>query len=342
VAPIASVPATAAVAKVVPKPGQAQSFQYGSGKTAYPYLVYTPPSWKPGDHWPLLVMLHGCETTADQQMNANLYNPLANKKHFVVLYPDVDQVEANQPGPLKRCWHSIFSSADWDRGQGDQAAVIAMVRMVIKDWAVNRQRVYLMGMSAGSFLSADMAEAYPDVFAASGENAGGAYADSTCVFITEDSLPVATTAQLAYAQMGKRARVVPRIVIGGDADQGIPPACADKALLQGLRTDNLVIDGSQTAPIGLTPTSVRTAKVAHGRTYKVSSYRDPHGCLVGQRYLVHGMNHFWSGGSSNPKWKDFTDPKGPSAAVASWRFFSRYTLANTARIGHERVKSKCP
>jgi poly(3-hydroxybutyrate) depolymerase len=87
---------------------------------------------------------------------------------------------------------------------------------------------------------------------------------------------------------------------------------------------------------------VRTAKVPHGDSYRVSDYRDARGCLVGQRYLVHGMNHFWSGGSRNPKWKYFTDPKGPSGAVASWRFLSHYTLSNTARIGHDRVKTKCP
>jgi poly(3-hydroxybutyrate) depolymerase len=61
----------------------------------------------------------------------------------------------------------------------------------------------------------------------------------------------------------------------------------------------------------------------------VSDYDDEQGCLIGQRYLVHGMNHFWSGGSSNPKWANFTDPKGPSAAVASWQFLSRFTLDNT-------------
>jgi poly(hydroxyalkanoate) depolymerase family esterase len=287
-------------------------------------------------------MLHGCETTAYQQMRANLYNPLAAKKHFVVIYPDVDQQEANQKGPLKQCWRSIFSAEDWQRGKGDPKAVVAITQRVIKAWGINRQRVYLMGMSAGSFLTADVAAEYPDVYAASGENAGGAYADSTCVFVTQASLAVATSARQAFQVEGKRARVQPRLVIGGDADSGIPPPCATKALLQQLRTDNLVIDGTQTKPIGLTPASVRKAKVPHGYSYTISNYRDRNGCLVGQRYLVHGMNHFWSGGSSNPKWKDFTDPKGPSAAIASWQFFSHYTLRNTARIGRAAGTRGCP
>jgi poly(hydroxyalkanoate) depolymerase family esterase len=278
---------------------------------------------------PLLVMLHGCQTTAAQQMEANLYNPLADRRGFVVAYPDTDAIENAQPGPTARCWQFPLAW-DWERGEGDGAAVVAITRAVMGTWEIDPRRVYVMGMSAGSFLSADLAAEYPDVYAASGENAGGAYADGTCLFTSTASLPVATSAQLAFEQMGSRARVVPRIVIGGDADQGVPPACADKALLQGLRTDNLVLDGTQTAPIRLAPRSVRHGQVPGGYAYTVSDYLDGHGCLVGQRVLVHGMNHFWSGGSSDPKWHYWTDPKGPSAAVASWRFFSRFTIGNTS------------
>jgi len=318
------------IALASPAPGTVQTFTYGSGDTAHQYLVYTPTSYKPGRRLPLLVMLHGCETTAYEQMEANLYNPLADQKGFVVVYPDTDAIENDvQQGPTQRCWQ-FPDPQDWERGQGDGAVVAAITQSVMAGWNIDPQRVYVMGMSAGSFLSADLAAEYPDLYAASGENAGGAYADGTCLFTSTASMPVQTSAQLAFAQMGPRARVVPRIVIGGDADQGVPPACADKALLQGLRTDNLVIDGTQTAPISLTPATVTHGQVTGGYSYTVSDYFDGHGCVVGQRILVHGMNHFWSGGSSDPKWHYFTDPKGPSAAIASWNFFSGFTLANTA------------
>ena len=48
---------------------------------------------------PLVVVLHGCQTTAYQQMEASLYNPLADKMGFVVVYPDTDAAENAQPGP---------------------------------------------------------------------------------------------------------------------------------------------------------------------------------------------------------------------------------------------------
>ncbi len=317
---------TAAQAR--PIAGRAQRLTYGTGQTAHPYIVYTPRGFTRHTRMPLLVMLHGCQTTAYDQMRASLYNPLANHHGFVVVYPDTDALENAQPGVLTRCWQWL-NPVDLRRGQGDGAAVAAITRAVIKRWHIDRQRVYLTGISAGAFLTADIAAEYPDLYAAAGQNAGGAYDDATCLLGHVTPLTAAASAQLAFAEMGRRARVVPRLMIGGDADQAVPPGCADKALAQGLRTDNLVVSHHQTRPIKLTPASVRTAKARGGDSYTVSDYRDGHGCLVGQRYLVHGMGHFWSGGSSNPKWANFTDPKGPSAAVASWRFFSQFTLANT-------------
>ena len=119
-------------------------------------------------------------------------------------------------------------------------------------------------------------------------------------------------------------------MIGGDADQAFPPACTAKALEQALRTDNLVIDGRQDGPIALTPAAVRHDQKPGGYAYTVAGYRDPAGCLVGERWLIHGMNHFWSGGTTDPTYKSFTDPKGPSASEASWAFFKRYRKSDTA------------
>jgi hypothetical protein len=91
-----------------------------------------------------------------------------------------------------------------------------------------------------------------------------------------------------------------------------------------------VIDGRQTAPISLSPASVAHFTPPGRRAYTVSTYLDQYGCVIGQRYLVAGMGHFWSGGSSDPRLAAFTDPTGPSAAEISWSFFSRYRLRDTA------------
>ena len=204
-----------------------------------------------------------------------------------------------------------------------------MTRAVMKRWNINPERVYMIGMSAGGFMTSIMSAAYPDLYAAVAIVAAGAYADGTCL-VGLPGIPVETSSQLAYDEMGPRARIVPRMVMGGDADQGITPACADKAFEQGLRTDNLVLSGTQDAPISLKPASAREVPKAGGYSSTVSTYRDPTGCLIGERWLIHGMNHFWPGGTTDPKYANFTDPKGPSGAEATWAFVSRYTKSTTS------------
>ncbi|MDQ1446858.1 MAG: hypothetical protein QOI20_3322, partial [Acidimicrobiaceae bacterium] len=238
VALLALAPGVAAAADP-PDPGQTTSGTVTSNGTDYAYMLYTPTSYRPGRAAPLLVMAHGCQTTAEQQMKANLYNPIAEREGFVVLYPDVDALGRTQPGPANQCW-KFPDPESWSRDNSDAAGIADMTRAVIAKLAIDRERVYLVGMSAGGFMTSIEAAAYPDLFAAVGISAGGAYADPGCTG-TGTGIPVTTSAQLAFDQMGPRARIVPRFVIGGDADQGIPPACADKALEQGLRTNNLVI-----------------------------------------------------------------------------------------------------
>jgi poly(hydroxyalkanoate) depolymerase family esterase len=311
--------------------GHTETGVYGSGASAYPYRVYVPSSYSSGRAAPLLVMAHGCQTTAEQQQRANLLDPLADREGFIVLYPDVNDFErGSQPGPLKNCWQ-FFLPSNAHRDSGDPAAIAGMTRTVTARWNVDGDRVYMVGMSAGSFMTSIMAAAYPDLFAAVVINAGGAYNDGTCLGLPL-GLPVALSAQLARAEMGDRARIVPRLVMGGDADQGIPPGCADKALEQALRTDNLVLGDSQTGPISLQPASVREqpADKPGGRTSTVKTYLDPAGCEIGERWLIHGMNHFWPGGSTDPKLKGFTDPTAPNGGEIAWTFLKRYVKSETS------------
>lgn len=321
--------APAAASKAAPqRHGSIQTFTYGTGSAAYPYIVYVPPSYHRSRPAPLVVMTHGCQTTAEQQMRANLFNPVAKRAGIVMLYPDVNPAEAAQPGPLRNCW-DIFNPQSWHRDSGDAAALAGMTRAVMARLRIDPGRVYMVGMSAGSFMTSVMAAAYPDLYAAVGINAGDAYADVTCLFVGP-GMPVEASAQLAYDEMGPRARVVPRLVMGGDMDQAIPPACADKTLDQGLRTDNLVLSGMQDTPISLTPASVRELPKPGGYTSTVSTYLDPNRCVIGERWLIGGMNHFWPGGSTDPQLADFTDPKGPNGAEVAWRFLSRYSKRSTA------------
>jgi poly(3-hydroxybutyrate) depolymerase len=268
-------------------------------------------------------MVHGCQTTAEEMMKWSNYNPVAERGGFVVLYPDVDALGRAQPGPANQCWKFPYPPA-WTRGNSDAAAIADMTRAVMAKLNIDPERVYLIGTSAGGLMASIDAAAYPDLYAAVGIVEAAGYADWPC-FTTGVGIPVTTSAQLAFDQMGPRARVVPIFVTGSTGDQAFPPTCADKALEQGLRTDNLVISGNQNGPIALTPAAVNEEQKPGGDSYAVSTYRDPDGCLIAEKWMIDGMPHAWPGDPTNPVYA-----KAPNASEGSWEFFRRYTKSDTS------------
>jgi poly(hydroxyalkanoate) depolymerase family esterase len=299
-----------------------------SNGTEYPYLLYTPTSYKEPRPTPLVVVVHGCQTTAEQQMRSSLFNELADRERFVVLYPDVDALGRLQPGPAQNCWKFPYPPA-WTRDGSDAGAIADMTRAVMADRNIDPERVYIVGSSAGGLMASIEAAAYPDLYAAVGLVASAGYVDWPC-FTTGVGIPVELSAQLAYQEMGPRARVVPRFVLGGTADQAFPPTCAVKALEQGLRTNNLVLSGEQDAPIALTPAAVREEQVPDGYAYTVSRYDDPDGCSIAELWMVDGLAHSWPGGTSDPEDQYNNDTKAPDGAEAAWAFFERHRTSDPA------------
>ena len=328
-AALACLPGGAAAAPGDPDPGRTTAGTVISNGSEFPYLLYTPTSYRPRRPMPLVVMVHGCQTTAEQEMKVTRFNKLAEHKGFVVLYPDVDEIGRNQPGPLSQCWKFTDPTAYTTRGSGDTAAIADMTRAVMAKRSINAERVYLIGISAGGLMASVGAATYADLYTAVGIMSSAGFADGPC-FTTGVGIPAEASAQLAYTMMGSYARIVPRFVLGGDADLAFPWTCTNKALEQGLRTNNLVLGGSQTSPISLEPAAVRERQKPGGYAYTVSRYRDPSGCLIGESWNIHGMGHFWSGGSRDPSVAGYGDIRGPSAARASWAFLRRYRLSDTA------------
>jgi poly(hydroxyalkanoate) depolymerase family esterase len=316
-----------------PDPGTLRQFPYATTVTQNDtyalgqnsYLVYTPASYQPAKPVPLVVMVHGCNTTAMDQAKANRFHPLAEREKFVVLYPDVP---ATQP---LRCW-KWYDPQSQQRDSGDPAIIAGMTRQVMKNWNIDPQRVYIIGMSSGAMMTSNVAASYPDLYAAAGIMAGCAYRAVPC--LDNDAYPmvepVDQEAQLARDQMGPRARIMPVIVLHGDADKTVPYQSGLNAFRQWLQTDNLIAGGAATGPFSMTPSKVRKGSVRGGYTYTVEQHNDPQGCLALEKWTIHGMDHFWSGGTQDPAYYGWEDPKGPSAAEATWAFFRRYRMSQTS------------
>ena len=317
---VSAGPGRAAPRSDEPRPGTSNEYPDGDAT----YRVYTPRGYHQG--MPLLVMVHGCNTSAAQQEGANRLNDIADRRGFVVLYADHDTATNTELGthPV-RCWR-WYSPADWLRDGPDPTTIAGQTRAVMSRWKIDPQRVYAVGMSSGAMITSALGATYPDLYAAIGIVAGCQYAGGApCVAAPYQSVDQTDQqAELAHDQQGTRARVVPVIDIRGDADRTVTPAAGPRVIEQWLKTANLALSGDGAKPLRLAPASTRHAAVPGGRSYTTQTYRDAAGCLVAQRVVVHGMDHFWPGGSPDPRWYEYEDPTAPNGGELAWDFFSHF------------------
>ena len=295
----------------------------------YSYTVYLPPGLAAGRAVPLVVVLHGCGATADQIAAASQYDALAGRARFIVLYPDVSTLDVVH----ERCWRGMWAPDMEGRGKGDAGAIAAMVGAVARRWPADRHRVYAIGVSSGAFEAAALALYYPDRFAAIGMLSGAAYIGGqlACLPAGAGTASTGTLALAALSEMGSRARVMPVIVMHGDADTTIPYQCAPQTISLWLSINDLILRRGRLPAIPGSPADVRRGLVPGGHAYSVLSYADASGCVIAQLWTIRGMGHFWSGGSAGPASALYSDPRGPGSATASWTFFTHWTLSGPRR-----------
>lgn len=296
---------------------------------SYSYLAYVPVSARAGSGAPLVVVLHGCRESAGDLAAVSGFDAIARQQHFAVLYPEVDAIDRTQGG----CWKGIWEPQTEGRGRGDAAAIVAVTATALRRWRLDARRVYVVGISAGAFETSILGAAYPDTFTAIGIHSGAPYGGGALGCLTEGETPrsTATLARAALLAMGGHARVVPTIVIHGDRDPVIPLHCGQQALEQWLQTNNLVLRRLREPAVQTTPMSNLHLEVPHGYRYIVSSYFGQDHCPVAQMWVVIGMHHAWSGGTRDPAYAQYSDPKGPSAASAFAAFFSQWRRTGRAR-----------
>lgn len=123
----------------------------------------------------LVVVLHGCTQSAAGYDYGSGWSILAERYGFVVLFPE--QQDANNP---KRCFN-WFQTGDIERDRGEAASIRQMVERAIRDHGVDRDRIYVTGLSAGGAMTATMLAAYPEVFAGGAIIAGLPYRCATSV-----------------------------------------------------------------------------------------------------------------------------------------------------------------
>jgi len=118
---------------------------------------YVPPALIAGA--PLVVLLHGCGQTAAGYDAGTGWSQLAIDRGFAVLAPE--QKAVNNP---HTCF-DWFNPEDVTRGEGEVASIAAMIEQMLETHGLDRQRVFITGLSAGGAMTAAMLATYPELFA---------------------------------------------------------------------------------------------------------------------------------------------------------------------------------
>lgn len=302
-------------------PGRFLTENFSNHAGTLTYKLYVPAAYQ-GQSLPLVVMLHGCTQNPDDFAAGTRMNQLAETTPCLVAYP-----AQSQSANMSRCWN-WFKTSDQQRDQGEPAIIAGITREIAAAYAVDRDRIYVAGLSSGGSMAAIMGAAYPDVFAAVAVHSGPDHANA-------HDLPSAFAAMhgggaMPGLQPGEAHRkterakpFVPNIMFHGDQDYTVRPRSRDEVSEHWDSTPRQG-HGPQAADAGLDASQQR-GQVPRGHAYTRSVYRDPAGRAVAEHWLIHGAGHAWSGGSASGS---YTDARGPDATAEMMRFFGEHRLSD--------------
>lgn len=282
-------------------PGTFQRVAFRHEAQNHPYWLYVPKLQEPQAGRPLVLMLHGCTQDAEAFALGTQMNAAAETAGALVLYPSQAQ-RANANG----CWN-WFRPEDQQAGRGEPALLLAMVQDAIATHRVDPRRVYVAGLSAGGAMAAVLGEQYPEVFAAVGVHSGLATGAAQNMMGALSAMNSGAKGWAASQATG--ARVVPLIVLHGDADTTVHPRNGEQ-LLEGVAA--AVTNSVQLQDNGTTPDGQRYTRT----TVQDTSGKTP--TVVAEHWLLKGAGHAWSGGDARGS---HTAGHGVDASAEMLRFF---------------------
>lgn len=279
------------------------------------YLLYLPRGFSRWVRHPLVVLIHGCNQTAEMFAAAAHIAALADRRGWLVLLPQ----QSPAANPIA-CWNWFDGATA--AGRGEAAIVAAQVRWVALRYGAYRSRIFVAGLSAGGALAATLGLRYPQLFAGvfvhSGL-AGGAASRPEAAFDVMMKGPDTDVREIgARARAAERGRKVrlPLLAVHGDVDNVVAPVNAAQLVRQYLALNGVEIrEGRAGAPLADAEAHVA---LGDGRAMQVSEYRDGRR-IVARLARVPLLGHAWSGG--DPAYA-FNDPRPPDATELLGEFVS--------------------
>ncbi len=275
-----------------------QSFTCSAGTRDFKLYVPASASEKPRG---LIVMLHGCTQNPDDFAVGTNMNAFAELHGLLIAYPA--QTRASN---ASSCWN-WFEGGHQLRDAGEPAILAGLARKLIRQFGVNREQVFVAGLSAGAAMSVIMGKTYPDLFRAVGVHSGLAYQSAGNVM----SALAVMRGRKGASLFGKSQspddtwKPMRTIIFHGSADRTVHPSNAQHVL----RTAHPATDDHAIAT---------TSGASNGRRFTQTVISQKNGPVLVESWLIDGAGHAWSGGNISGS---YADAKGPDASLEMVRFF---------------------
>jgi poly(hydroxyalkanoate) depolymerase family esterase len=223
----------------------------------------------------------------------------------MVLYP-----EQTADAHWNKCWH-WYEPAHHRRGDGEPALIAGLTQHIAAEYAVDRRRVSVAGLSSGAAMAVILGRTYPDLFSAVGCHSGLAHGSAT------DSVG-AMLAMRDGAAPDTLARTgplpgVPTIVFHGDAD-----ATVHQQNSAGVVQQSIDSYAAHTPHARAHMRILAETGESGGRAFTRHIHAGKNGVVLAEHWTLHGAGHAWSGGSLQGS---YTDTRGPNASREMLRFF---------------------
>jgi poly(3-hydroxybutyrate) depolymerase len=219
------------------------------------------------------------------------------------------------------CWN-WFDEAHHHRGRGEPAMIVAVVRRIASEFAVDPTRVYSAGLSAGGAMAVILGRTYPELFAAIGCHSGLAHESATDY---ASALRVMKEGVDAHALPPRQlACSVPIIVFHGDADLTVHPKNG-ASIVQQFVDSYAAQPWAEPVDISVAIQSGR----AGGRRFTRQVHQGKGAQVVAEHWTINGGGHAWSGGV---RAGSYTDVAGPNVSSEMLQFFLRHRLPRAASL----------
>lgn len=278
------------------------------------YTLYSPQSSDDsvGSAQPALVLsLHGCVQDAKAFAEATHLVALADQQRFYVIAPN--QISANNS---LRCWNWFKPENQSNRSAGELNWLATVVMQVAFEKNIPEDRVFVVGLSAGAAMAANLLACFPNVFSGGVLHSGLEFAAAKSEAEARAAMangPAETEAESvarAMACSSLHPRPLKVVVVHGEKDSLVNPVNATRSTAQFRGVNEALLPNSQVHTVASRIEKTDTHFAARVNDF-VFADRDGEKAtaekILLKEIIVEELGHAWSGGSNSTS---YMDPKG--------------------------------